>query len=117
MEILFWIQPMFVALMSVSGALMIFYLIVTLVHYDSACNTKNLESKLKYKSSAKRYTKIGYIFVFVFILSTPLSCSDKTYKNILLYRGITSDNAQEIMDSSTRILKLAEKYVESKVKK
>ena len=67
------------------------------------------------KVVGKLSAKVCVVAMIVIIVTSPLSSTEKTYKNILFYRGINSNNAAEIMDSTARILKFAEQYIEGKV--
>ena len=123
MEFLLYLSPMFEALCWICGfvvlggtaASIIFYTSYTEIVYDENPSTKSLEEQ--YYKNSKFFAKVAVVCAVLFILSTPLASIGSTYKSVLLYKGITSENVEKIADSTTRIIEMAEKYVEQKVKK
>ena len=84
------------------------------ISFDTLSVHRYTEYQLKQRK--QKTTRIIVVAAVMMLLSAPGAFISITYKNVLMYQGITSENADKIMDSSTRILELAEKYVEGKVK-
>ena len=121
MEFLLYLSPMFFAVFFLSIAGVVGCLIASIIFYVSYVEERDRYNR-DYKEEAflknsKFFAKVMVVCIVSVILSAPIAHIDSTYKSVLLYKGITSENVEKIADSTTRIIKMAEKYVEQKVKK
>ena len=120
MEFLLYLSPMFTAICIIGVLGIIGCLITSIIFYVGYLEARDKsQEKVEVKQFLKNSKFFGKLMVvcsvFV-ILSAPVAHIDSTFKTVLLYRGITSENVERIVDSTTRIIEMAEKYVETKIK-
>ncbi|MDC1299985.1 hypothetical protein N8Z24_00605 [bacterium] len=127
MELLLWLNPAFFALNVIIALALVVLVCVaissSIAEYGKAegcwhCTKDTETERLDIVTKVfKKYAKPVIILGLLLIVLSPITCVRDSYKEVLLYRGVNSENAEKIVDSTTRIIEMAEKYVEQKVEK
>lgn len=113
MEMLFWLQPMFLTLwgigigtLSLIGTIFLILVIYTLTENDNTLLKKHYR---------KGFTGT-FLCALLLVIIAPLTEIDNTYKHVLILRGINSETADKFINTADKILELAEDAAERKIR-